>query len=74
MAGLLAQRMAFSKLKNERTSTSLTTGWLSLVFSLCERQGGSTVLQSSQKHRLSLFGRTAGILTLKIKIRKYNNV
>lgn len=64
--------MAFSRLKKERISTSLTTGRLSLIFPWCKREGGSTVLQSSQEHSLRFFGWTAGIFTLKNKIRKYS--
>ena len=72
--GWLAQRMAFSRLKNKRISTSLTMARFSFVFSWCETERVSTVLQSSQKHCLCLFARIAGIFTLKHKIRKYKNV
>lgn len=64
--------MAFSKMKNEVILTSLTTERLSLDLSWCERKGESIVLPSSQKHCLCLLDWTAGIFSLKSKIRKYN--
>ena len=69
--GWLAQRMAFSRLKNKSISTSLTMERFSSVFSWCEIEGVSTVLESSQMHCLRLLARTSGVFTLKHKIRKY---
>ena len=69
--GWLVQRMAFSRLKNKSISTSLTMERFSSVFSWCEIEGVSTVLESSQMHCLCLLARTSGIFTLKHKIRKY---